>query len=532
MQATQDNLEDRFADREDAPFLDPSHPKNERASQKTDNNASREKLRIRLMITLYAIILLVEMGSAMTQGPYTRIFESIACKHWYRDHDPSQLGSDGEVPEDACKSSAIQSEVATIKGVMEFFDGVSSVLLAIPYGLLADRIGRKPTIMLSIPGFILNMAISLVVLWWSDIFPLRAIWFSALSWLFGGGLVVASALVWTMMADVTTEQQRSAMFFQFGVVVMGSEFLSNSIGSWLMLYTPWRPLLIGWSIVIIGLCLGLTLPETKNAFASSKKDPEQEYAHEMSDLSTLADDEEEEEGILPFAKVTAAQQPPTTVWMKVKTSFVAYSFFFKDRQVILLSSAFLVYKLSRGTSWFLIQYVSVRYDWRLAAANMITSIKSILMVFLFVAILPLASWYLQKKRGVDSRTKDLILTKASVMCLLIGTLGMGLSPHVSIMLFFLVIQTMGAGFVYTTRSVVTTMIHRDQTARLYTLIEIIQAMGMIMASPVMTGFFNWGLQLGGFWIGLAWMVAAGLFGVVGLIIWRVRLPAHSTRSDD
>lgn len=531
MQATDDNAEDRFADREDAPFLDPSQPKNEQASRKTDNNASREKLRIRLMITLYAIILLVEMGSAMTHGPFTRIFESIACKHWYQDHDPSQIGSDGEVPEEACKSAAIQSEVATIKGVMEFFDGVTSVLLAIPYGLLADRIGRKPTIMLSIPGFILNMVICFVVLWWSDIFPLRAIWFSALSWLFGGGLVVAAALVWTMMADVTTEKQRSAMFFQFGVVIMGSEFLSNSIGSWLMIYSPWRPLLIGWSIVIIGLCLGLTLPETKNAFSPSKP-PEQEDAHEMSELSTLTDDEEEEEGILPFAKATPVQQPPITAWAKIKASFVAYSFFFKDRQVILLSSAFLVYKLSRGTAWFLIQYVSTRYGWRIAAANMLTSLKSILMVFLFVAILPLASWYLQKKRGVDSRTKDLILTKFSVMCLLVGTLGMGLSPHVSIMLFFLVIQTMGAGFVYTTRSVVTTMIHRDQTARLYTLIEIIQAFGMILASPVMTGFFNLGLNLGGFWIGLAWMVAAGLFGIVGLIIWRVRLPAQSIRSDD
>ncbi|QGA13068.1 hypothetical protein EYB26_000713 [Talaromyces marneffei] len=530
MQATEDNAEDRFADREDAPFLDPGLPKNERSFQKTDdNNASREKLRIRLMITLYAIILLVEMGSAMTQGPYTRIFESIACKHWYRDHDPSQLGSDGEVPEDACKSSVIQSEVATIKGVMEFFDGVASVLLAIPYGLLADRIGRKPTIMLSIPGFILNMIICGVVLWWSDIFPLRAIWLSALAWLFGGGLVVASALVWTMMADVTTEQQRSAMFFQFGVVIMGSEFLSNSIGSWLMLFSPWRPLLIGWGIVTVGLSLGMTLPETKNAFANNSN-TEQEYAHEMSDLSTLADDEAEEEGTLPFAKINAPQ-PPTTAWMKVKASFQAYSFFFKDRQVVLLSSAFLVYKLSRGTAWFLIQYVSIRYDWRLAAANMIPSLKAILMVFLFVAILPLASWYLQKKRGVDSRAKDIILTKASVMCLLVGTLGIGLSPHVSIMIFFLVIQTMGAGFVYTTRSVVTTMIQRDQTARLYTLIEIIQAFGMILASPVMTGFFNWGLHLGGFWIGLAWMVAAGLFGIVGLIIWRVRLPAQSARSD-
>jgi MFS family permease len=84
----------------------------------------------------------------------------------------------------------------------------SGILLAIPYGMLADRIGRKPTILLSIPGFILNMVITGVTLWFSNIFPLRAVWISALAWLFGGGFVVAAAVVWTMMADVTTEQQR------------------------------------------------------------------------------------------------------------------------------------------------------------------------------------------------------------------------------------------------------------------------------------------------------------------------------------
>jgi MFS family permease len=529
MQA-QNNIEDPFPDREDAPFLDPTST-NVRASHNNDGDkASREKLRIRLMITLYAIILLVETGNAMTHGPITRIYESIECKNYYQTADPSQIGSDGQVPEDMCKLSEIQGEIALVKGISELFDGVASILLAIPYGLMSDRIGRKPTIMLSIPGFILNMIISGTVLWWSNIFPLRAIWISALAWLFGGGLVVAAALVWTMMADVTTEKQRSAMFFQFGVVVMGSEFLSNTVGSWLMIYSPWEPLLIGWGIIIAGLCLGLTLPETKNAFSSSDDlEQKQNQEYELSDISSAGEDEE---GSLPYAKPIPMQEPPKTFWGRAKASVRAYSFLFQDRQVILLCSAFLVYKLSRGTAWFLIQYVSIRYDWSLAAANLIISLKSILMVVLFVAILPLASWYLQKKRGFDSRSKDLFLTKTSVVCLLLGTLGMGLSPHIAVMIFFLVIQTMGAGFVYTTRAVVTTMIQRNQTARLYTMIEIIQAFGMILASPIMTGFFKWGLSLGGFWVGLAWIVASSLFGIVGLIIWRVKLPAFSTMSDD
>lgn len=87
-------------------------------------------------------------------------------------------------------------------------DCFAGALLAIPYGLLADRRGRKSTLALSLPGFALNSILTIVILWFSDIFPLRALWFTALTWVFGGGPVVSFAIIWTMMADVTTEAER------------------------------------------------------------------------------------------------------------------------------------------------------------------------------------------------------------------------------------------------------------------------------------------------------------------------------------
>jgi MFS family permease len=92
------------------------------------------------------------------------------------------------------------------------------------------------------------------------------------------------------------------------------------------------------------------------------------------------------------------------------------------------------------------------------------------------------------------------------------------------MIISLTIQTLGAGFLYTTRSVVTTMIQRDQTARLYTAIEITQAFGMILAGPVMTFVFQWGLHIEGIWLGLPWMLATTLFAIMAVVIlWGVRL---------
>lgn len=59
-----------------------------------------------------------------------------------------------------------------------------------------------------IPGFMLNCAMVFVVIWYSEIFPLRAVWASCLTFVFGGGPVVTLAVIYTMMADVTTEGER------------------------------------------------------------------------------------------------------------------------------------------------------------------------------------------------------------------------------------------------------------------------------------------------------------------------------------
>ncbi|KAL2000286.1 hypothetical protein VTN02DRAFT_3307 [Thermoascus thermophilus] len=505
-------------DREDAPFLRSAGiPPVDSHDVDDDDDDGRRRLRLRLMLTLFAMILAVETGNAMVSGPTTRIYEAIACRRFYEIQDPSRIAPDGQVPEALCKRKEVQGEVATVTGYGEFFDGLFSVVLAIPYGLMADRRGRKPTVCLAIPGFVLNMVITLVVLWFSDVFPLRAVWLSSLAWLCGGGLVVAASIIWTMMADVTTESQRVAIFFQFGVAAMGSEFLSSAASSWLMGRDPWIPMLVGWGIMLAGVLAGLSLPETM---------PPSDASHALSDLRRSQEGEEQEETAAPTAKTGTGL---TTLRRKVSSTVSPYGFVIANRQVLLLLSAFLVYRLSRGTAWFLVQYISARYGWTIARANLLVSLKSGFTVVLFTAILPALSWYLVRRRGTDTRRKDLILTRASIVFLLLGTLGIGLSPTVPALTVCLAVQTLGAGFVFAARALITALVPRHQTARLYTVVEILQAVGAIVASPTVTAFFRWGLDLGGGWVGLAWFVASGFFALVALVVWAVRLPPRAVR---
>ncbi|KAJ5668671.1 hypothetical protein N7462_009741 [Penicillium macrosclerotiorum] len=545
-------------DREDAPFLTESgtpgrahdhHDGKPDRSAETHANASVSKITFRLKIILFAMILAVEVGFAFLEGPMVRIMESIACGQYYSQADPSKIGANGQVPEELCKLAEIQSELAAVKGYHMFFDGLLSALMAIPYGLLADRRGRKSTLVLGIPGFALNSMITVAVLWFNKIFPLRAVWLSSLAWLLGGGPVVAFAIIWTMMADVTTESERAGLFFQFAIVSMGADFVSTALASWLMTMDPWVPLIIGFTIVFGGLLFILILPETKHVLPS-RKEPAPSHV-ELSDLSEESKpkyhiatpdepgqyhDDDMDNGRTHERHLSwsyPGQQHPS-FWAKCRANYrfyvKPYLFILNRKPVILLLTAFLVYRLSRGSSWFLTQYISTRYHWTLAQANMLVASRPTVSIPVFLWGLP---WL--KKRALNPRRtsteKDLWLARASILCLTLGTLGIGLSPSIATLIPSMILQTSGSGFVFLTRSIITTLVERDETARLYTVIEIIQSFGNVVASLSITAVFQLGLRLGGFWIGLAWMMTSSLFCMVAVAIWWFRLPTAPRTAD-
>ncbi|OJJ96603.1 hypothetical protein ASPACDRAFT_81267 [Aspergillus aculeatus ATCC 16872] len=520
------------------------HHHDEEEDEEEDVKLINKKIRFRLMVTLFAMILAVEVGICMSNGPVTRIFESIACREYYAQYDPTQIGANGQVDEDLCKIKEVQQDLAAVKGYMEFFDGTLSAILAIPYGLMADRFGRKSTICLSIPGFVLNCLMQLAVMWFPDTFPLRTVWASSLAWLLGGGPVVAFAIIWTMMSDVSTEEERAAIFFKFGVAGMGADFASSAASSWLMALDPWLPLLLGWALAIIGMFFALSLPETMGAFPGREskksnslelgqifsshseyksvpsKEQEQEVSSDDEDSGPGESHVDEKSGA---ATATATRQTFfAAVKRRVQAYFAPYAFIVQNRQIMLLLTAFLVYRLSRGSSWFLVQYISTRFKWTLAEANFLMSFKPALTIPLFLFVLPAISRRLLK--SMKPTQKDLTLMRISIVFLTVGTLGIGLSSHVYMLIPSLLLQTSGSGFVFLTRSLITTLVKREETARLFTIIEVLQSMGNVIASLSITTVFQIGLELGGRWIGLAWMMTATAFMMVGVAVSMFRLP--------
>lgn len=323
---------------------------------------------------------------------------------------------------------------------------------------------------------------------------------------------------------------------------MGSDFVSSAVSSWLMAMNPWVPLLIGFGIVFLGLLFILFLPETKHALPARASEPSNMELSELSDDAETKqhyDKPGESEPFLHESELDPDQdhEPPTSwsytsrqsrsLWAKCRANYrfyvQPYLFILNRKPILLLLTAFLVYRLSRGSSWFLTQYISTRYHWTLAQSNFLVACRPTVSIPVFLWGLPWLKSHVLNPRRTPTE-KDLWLARASIFCLTLGTLGIGLSPSIATLIPSLIIQTSGSGFVFLTRSIITTLVERDETARLYTVIEIIQSVGNIVASLSITGVFQLGLRAGGFWIGLAWMMTSSLFCMVAIAIWLFRLP--------
>lgn len=132
-----------------APSVAPNHPK---------------FLRVVIMCVLLAFLL--DFGDSLQRAPMMRIFEDAICRKYYE-----ALGSTIKpridlslpIPEDDCKIPPVQGELAMLKALDMTFASLPSLVVAVPYGYVADTYGRKLVLILVVSGLTLGFGWSLVV---------------------------------------------------------------------------------------------------------------------------------------------------------------------------------------------------------------------------------------------------------------------------------------------------------------------------------------------------------------------------------
>ncbi|KAK3897103.1 general substrate transporter [Staphylotrichum tortipilum] len=447
------------------------------------------------IVALLAILMFaITMSGMLILIPIFRLVEDAICHVHYG----KPLAE--PIEERLCKVEDVQKELALLGGVSAMLNSVVGLVAALPYGVLADRIGRKPSFILAYVGIVLAFAWGPLMLVIGPMPNVRLSVLGSLFFLIGGGIPVAMNSLHAMASDISSEADRatSFLFLSFGAVSGG---LAGPVTAGLLMehLGPWFPVLLVFCLTPFVFSLTIFLPETLPIKLRS-------------------------------AAATSPQpdQPTLTTKLRDAAGELRVSLLLlKNRNIALSLPAFAIQPaLFVAYSSTLAQHISTYFGWTLAQTNYLLSPLGVLQLVIIV-LLPRAGGVLTDpagRFGLSGFAKDLALTKVSFLLLVAGAVVEGCSRGVVVFMVGLVVGTVGSSSGPLCRAIATGYVEPRQTSRLYALISLAETGGAVLGGPVLAWCFSVGMEKRGVWIGLPWFYVAGLVVVALVSLMFLRAP--------
>ncbi|OGM41673.1 hypothetical protein ABOM_009994 [Aspergillus bombycis] len=440
---------------------------------------------------------LLAASGAFLSLPLIRLIEDNLCRR------TTEQGS--SIDERLCKTDQIQSELAYLNGSLLLVEALVGLVVAFPFGALADRVGRKPIILFSTVGSQLALAWELSIIALQDTVPVQLVLAGPLFNMVGGGSTVQVANLYSIASDLVPETERASAFFLMVLASLAGASVGPVISARLMdIFSPWIPAMIGFFALPIGLTVLAFIPES---FSPLKRDVFPEHDNHLGS--------EEQPKCSTTFKLHLFQS------LHLLKSCLAT---LKSTSIIIVLATFLTRMPEHlATSQFLAQYISKRFDWPLARTGYLLTVRGIIHLVVLSLALPWLSKLLLRRQRPAS--KDLTLARFSAVLAAAGAFAMGAS-QMSLVFFGLVLQSLGAGLAPLCRSLAISLVAPQDTSKLNTLIGIVETVSMLFAGPVLACLFEIGMKLSGLSLGLPYFSLAGSFllCVVGLLF--VRAPSE------
>ncbi|KJZ71682.1 hypothetical protein HIM_08920 [Hirsutella minnesotensis 3608] len=426
--------------------------------------------------------LLLCISSHISLAPLTAILQDIVCREYYAD----SVGLDSP---DRCNIDPVQSRVAAINGWREVSESLPAMLLAVPYGTLSDRIGRKTVLLLAIAGCFLSDVWTRLVFWFPSFFPVQAVWFSGVWQIIGAGAATLSSVTFVIVADLCPPDQRTTAFSHIQSATLISQFLFTPVGAFMMTQSPWIPVFISSAFMIMALGVAvLFVPETLN----------------------LQDDTPGSQRIASLPKISARHYVPNP-WHSLK----ALARWLKQNAavVVVMSSFFTFHLGEQSIGPLLLQYASRRLGWTLGEASHLLSLRAGVNLLVLIFLIPALSNVLLRRFKMREIVKDTLLAQSSSVLLALGSGTIFLAKSWQPLLAGQILFSLGYAFAVPVRSVVTRMVETSQLGTAYTAMEVLTYAGVLIGGPLLARCFKLGLSMGETWLGLPFLVACACFSL-------------------
>ncbi|KIV95153.1 hypothetical protein, variant [Exophiala mesophila] len=448
----------------------------------TSPEGHRSHINSRTLWKIYAIIFFANMGVQILGPAQTRIYETIYCAQWYKNHPlDDSIQHLGQIPEFLCKIKEVQQPVSSLKGWLECFGAIPGLLLSIPMGILVDSIGRKYVGLLVVTTLWLTQVWIAFISWFDGAISLRYIWCGSFVYLFGGGVIVAEIVIACILTDISSKEELTVNFLRTSAFNAFAKTCGPIIAAILMRYDPWLAIYTGLAMLLFTVILIIHVPETlqlREGFEATQR------GHATKWFSNIT-----------WKETRESLREVMKIWSDWRLCFVALTYPFR----------MLAYALSD-----LIQrYVSNRYGWTLADATLLYSIQAAGAGILLFTLLPWISHQIDMRYSWSTIHKNVVLSRASLLVLAIAYVTIGIAFNIPMLIVGLFVESMSTGLQSTMKTLASALVEGEGQGKVFSLLAMVETLSTMLAFPLSASLFNLGLQKGGgAWLGLPYDMTA------------------------
>jgi hypothetical protein len=318
--------------------------------------------------------------------------------------------------------------------------------------------------------------------------PLQLTWISAAFFLIGGGPIVAGAIGITMISDIVPPEKRTTVFLYLTAAVLVAEMVAPIMAARLMEHGDWLPLLLALAIQQVGIFIAFFFPETL-------------HLRDLPEPKERVDDVSIE--LRPAGK-------HFTLKAQMNNFKDAYRFVRSDWTLGMVIFTFMANRLGRNAITLLVRYASKRYSWEIKKAAYLLSFRAATNLVAVAIFLPLINFCLLNYLRLPAHWADLYIARGSIILTTVSFFIIGIAAYPALLILGLLVFNLGTGYNASMRSVAIHVIGGQSSpdiGRLMSTIAIVESIGVMIAGPLLSQLFQWGMDLGSAWLGLPFLAS-------------------------
>ncbi|KAI5806184.1 major facilitator superfamily domain-containing protein [Geopyxis carbonaria] len=426
------------------------------------------------------LLFLCELSELLLVAPRIQLLETALCRRAYPT-EPLPL------PTELCKSAPVQSSLAHLRAWQVTFDALPVLALAVPWGTLADRVGRKKVLAINLFGCALHILWFMVVCHPGSLMAPEAVWAGALGFALGGGPRTAGVLVLALVGDAASGENRSRRFYYTYAAFLVTELVAPPVSAALVRVGALAPFwaALGALAAAAVVLAAIRAPKIGGHRGGDRGGDEDGTAAE----GLLADN---------------GPRKPAASWL----SGLRHT----PRPVLLVLLGHLLCPVRQELVFqIMIPYASRVFSIPIPRAGLLLSLVALSNLASTVLLLPRLQRHLSRSHQLSPKRIDALSASLSAGVLALGCVLLGFAPSFGTFAVSTAVFAAGFGIRLALLGLLTQLVPEGTVGRWYAVVAVVEGVGEMGSAAALQGVWVLGLRWGGAWTGATWWVGAGAY---------------------